>query len=574
MNVPQFVEPRIAATDDNRFVMVWENQTYKDDGWLEDIYYTIRDTKGGLVKDVTKFTNGVAGDDYYQTPALTSLSGNRALLAYYSPSGIAYAVINSAGSTIKAETSTGGWGYSPDAVQLSDENILVAWQDWDEEIVFAVLDGATYNKTQGPTWLNNPAAVTGDAYVSVTADGSGRAILTWMDYDYDYRRNLYYALVNGDGDVLTDPMIFRTSQSTDPRIETSYEGYGNTSYSDDTLPTSQAASPEFALDQFQVTWSGSDVGFGVASYDVQVRDDADETWNDWLVDTTAVSATYTAFEVGHTYCFRSVAEDFGGNVEEDVPSDGDDCTTIAAYKAEGQVVNNLHEPVFNATVSTQPDVLNVATTDGNGEYELYLENSGTYTVTVERDEFGTLPPYYGLNIKDNLSGENFVIPPENNAVTNGGWETGDLSGWNAAPGLTPTVEMIATHTGYYGVQLESSGSITGFHPHLTQTVSIPPTWTQPTLSFVYHPIQGEAGEALLVVASSISDTITHSASLTPNDWTHAWLDLSALSSSTATLHFGFSDQSDVQQVYLDEISVGEAKTGVYSVYLPLVMRNH
>jgi len=38
-------------------------------------------------------------------------------------------------------------------------------------------------------------------------------------------------LVNGNGNVLTDPMIFRTSQATVPYIETSYEGYGNTTYS-------------------------------------------------------------------------------------------------------------------------------------------------------------------------------------------------------------------------------------------------------------------------------------------------------------------------------------------------------
>jgi hypothetical protein len=93
-----------------------------------------------------------------------------------------------------------------------------------------VLD-TSYNRIAGPTTLNNPSATTGDGYVSVTADAAGHAILTWMDYDWSYRRNLYYALVDGNGNVLTPPMIFRTSQATSPYIFTSYEGYGNTSYS-------------------------------------------------------------------------------------------------------------------------------------------------------------------------------------------------------------------------------------------------------------------------------------------------------------------------------------------------------
>ena len=52
-----------------------------------------------------------------------------------------------------------------------------------------------------------------------------------MDADSSYSHNLYYALVNHHGIVLTDPMIFRTSQAGAPYIVTSYAGYGNTSHS-------------------------------------------------------------------------------------------------------------------------------------------------------------------------------------------------------------------------------------------------------------------------------------------------------------------------------------------------------
>ncbi len=209
--------------------MAWERAVYKEAGWLEDIYYTVRDTSDNVVKGITKFTNGVAGEDYYETPTVTALSDNRAFLAYEGPTnGIYYGVINSAGNTVQTEMSAGDWGSRPDAVQLSNGNIVLAWEG---SIDFVVIDGTTYSVIDGPNWLYNEASVTGDAYVSVTADEAGHAILTWMDYNWSYRRNLYYALVDGSGNVLTDPMIFRTSQATHPRIDSAYNGYGNTSYS-------------------------------------------------------------------------------------------------------------------------------------------------------------------------------------------------------------------------------------------------------------------------------------------------------------------------------------------------------
>ena len=211
-------------------MLAWQRYIGTDSGSLNDIYYTIRNTSGGAVKPVTQFTADTPDyDEGYYYPNLARLSGNRALFVWYrnSDSYAYYAVLDSGGNTVKAETSTGSYGWRPDAVQLSDGKIVIA----SEGSQFVVLDGAAYNVIAGPTWLYNPAATSGNGYVSVAADTAGHAILTWMDYDWNTRHNLYYALVDGDGNVLTNPMIFRSSQATTPRIETSYEGYGNTSYS-------------------------------------------------------------------------------------------------------------------------------------------------------------------------------------------------------------------------------------------------------------------------------------------------------------------------------------------------------
>lgn len=230
--VPRFFEPRIAATADNRFMMAWQREQTEAYTWVNDIFFGVRNTDGGVVKGVTRF----AGGDYYRRPALAALSGSRALLAYVGPDQIFYAVLDSAGNTIKGETGLGTYGWYLDVVELSNGRVLLAWSmmDWvagRPKIHFTLLGGSAYDVIAGPTTLQNSAALTGDGAVSVTADGDGHAILTWMDYHYAYRPNLYYALVDGEGTVLTDPMIFRTSQATEPHISTSYTGYGNTSYS-------------------------------------------------------------------------------------------------------------------------------------------------------------------------------------------------------------------------------------------------------------------------------------------------------------------------------------------------------
>lgn len=246
LNVPKFYFPRIAATDDNRFVLAWQRTYYRPPTGsctsycsVDDIFYTVRDTSGNQIKPVTRFTNDTPGwDQGYYRPTLAQLSGNQVIMAWdqtanYSDN-IAYAVLDSAGNVIVSTKTVNMSGWEVDAVRLSNGRILLAWTVWGDpnpQMAFAILDGTTYNVVAGPTTLTNPAAATGDGYVSVTADAAGHAVLTWMDYFWDNRRNLYYALVDGNGNVLTPPMIFRTSQAASPYIQTSFEGYGNTSYS-------------------------------------------------------------------------------------------------------------------------------------------------------------------------------------------------------------------------------------------------------------------------------------------------------------------------------------------------------
>ena len=78
---------------------------------------------------------------------------------------------------------------------------------------------------------------------------------------------------------------------------------------------------------YQVNWSGTDGGSGLAAYDVQYRQGAGGTWTDWLTATTQTSAVFGPTSpvtpiLGETYTFRTRAVDRVGNLEL-YPPDGD-----------------------------------------------------------------------------------------------------------------------------------------------------------------------------------------------------------------------------------------------------------
>jgi hypothetical protein len=237
LNIPRVYSPRITATGDNRFVLAWQRELQDAAGYIQDVFTAVRDTAGAQVQAPTAFTNDTPGyEDGYYSPNLTALANNRALLTLDRGGNygdVMFAALNSDGSTAQARTTVSTpfnseSDYGSDAVQLSDGRIVIAWTGGVGpyyRIRFAVLNAA-YTAIAGPTTLDNPAS-TNNFAVSVAADSAGRAVFTWRDGDYNSQQRLYYALVDGTGAILTQPVIFRTSQT---RIYTSYQGYGNTSY--------------------------------------------------------------------------------------------------------------------------------------------------------------------------------------------------------------------------------------------------------------------------------------------------------------------------------------------------------
>jgi hypothetical protein len=100
---------------------------------------------------------------------------------------------------------------------------------------------------------------------------------------------------------------------------------------------------------FNVSWSGSDVGSGIAGYSIYRSVDG-SAFQLWLANTTATSATDTG-QPGHTYAYTSRGVDQVGNIEAlrtladtatiiQASACADDATTVVVVQKGGFRLNN------------------------------------------------------------------------------------------------------------------------------------------------------------------------------------------------------------------------------------------
>lgn len=264
-DVPAFRSPRIAATGDDKFFVAWERsvltytehvsgtETMSETHNLDDIYYAVYDTEGLSVTDTINVSNNVPSQATRSlAPAIAAVNADRVFLTWaqrrppeLGGDDILFTVIDSSNAEIEPPTAIAEdappapleWS-NFDVVELSNGNILAAWEaygcpdyEWSARIRYAVFKGNNYNRIGQPACL--PAtidAVGGDGSVSLVADNQSHAILTWSDRADDQRKNLYYALLNANGNVATDPMIFVQNGSSSGLLGTGFSGYASASH--------------------------------------------------------------------------------------------------------------------------------------------------------------------------------------------------------------------------------------------------------------------------------------------------------------------------------------------------------
>jgi hypothetical protein len=215
--------PVVAATDDNRFVIAWQRDRYTG-SLYNDIYYAVVDAQGNEVLDVSPLITDSVGSRVrgYYSPRLLALPGAQVLALWHDGVDIQYTTLNSSGDILRQPANlTTDWGdhnRDPDAVLLPNGNVFLTWVH-DRAIAYAILN-ANLDTVRPASLLDNPWSETNDA-VSVALAAGGQVVLTWQD---GAGSRLYYALLTGDGQVLTPPMPLR--EARDEWIAVNGQGYG------------------------------------------------------------------------------------------------------------------------------------------------------------------------------------------------------------------------------------------------------------------------------------------------------------------------------------------------------------
>ena len=325
------------------------------------------------------------------------------------------------------------------------------------------------------------------------------------------------------------------------------------------LPPAQTA-------PFPVSWWGADACSNIVAYNVQYRVGAGGVWQNWKVATTSTGDSFSPAAsqyYGETYYFRAQARDAAGNwgFWSD-PSEA--YTRLAQFSVAGHIYNGRHQPVAAATVSLAPPSL-WTKPQPLGRFVAYIANSGTYSLAVSRpDRFGPLPPMVGLAVSDNVTGLEFILPPQDGVITDGQFEAGNLDAWQLGGTLLPTLTSTA-HTGQWAVRLGGPGHDSS----LSQAVALGTALTDPTLSFLARlETAGQAG-AVQVTLAGPTGSPSFTLPVESDQWTHTWFDLTGWGSGPFTLTLSVSDDPPV---LVDEISLGSALPGSWPIYLPAVYR--
>ncbi|CAG0947439.1 partial Tol-Pal system protein TolB, partial [Anaerolineae bacterium] len=371
------------------------------------------------------------------------------------------------------------------------------------------------------------------------------------------------------------------SGSTTWPLANSGEDWWASWHSLDTIPpSSSASSPNWSNSaNFVVAWSGSDAGqSSIATYDVQYRDGPNGAWIDWLLNTADTSGVFSG-RYNHTYYFRSRARDFASNLEAYPGGNGDTSTTVYQYSLSGQVLGNRNQPVAAASVETAPTTINDSLSRHDGLFDLYFASGGTYTLTTTRNAFGVLPPLFNVSVPLSTSLPTLYLPPLNDQLSDGHFESGTLAAWNPIGLLTPTITSTA-HTGEYAALLGGIvplDTVSG-GPYLSaieQTITMSMTLTDGTLSLLYEVTAADPlSDTLTAYLVGPTDTLTFTLPVTATAWTHHWFDVSAWTSPTATLRIELStpDKEREVGVLVDEVTWGSSVIGSRPIYLPVMRR--
>ena len=198
---------------------------------------------------------------------------------------------------------------------------------------------------------------------------------------------------------------------------------------------------------------------------------------------------------------------------------------------------------------------------GSGSSSLILVASssavaGTYTINV----IGTGAGGVVANTTVSLT----ISGASTNLITNGGFETGNFTGWTKGGADTPEVSTAQVESGKYSALLGRTAApeVNG-NSYIIQKIAIPSTATKVTLNFYYWPATNDtisyAYQEVLILNTS-GKALAQVLKVADNGrgWKEVTYDLTSYVGETIEIYFGVHGNgysSDYIYMYVDNVSV-------------------
>lgn len=219
---------------------------------------------------------------------------------------------------------------------------------------------------------------------------------------------------------------------------------------------------------------------------------------------------------------------------------------------EDDSVDNNGNNTYFTSASLTPDQTSwpspASLPNGTNNFSVNYVSNTTASVTVSTPVDNLSNPFPGFSFISTLESDannNFVVGSATELVVNGGFETGDFTGWTDDGSSSVGTDSTAVHSGTYGVENGSVGSL----GYLSQTLATTPGATY-LLSFWLNSPDGQTPNEFQV--SWNGTVLFDETNLPALGWTNMQFVVTATSASTV-LQFGFQD--DPAYLGLDDVSV-------------------
>ncbi len=231
-----YSHPVISATPNGQFVITFERLTPVSGGdSAKDIEVLAVDASGTTVLNQRLLTNGQVSGYDYSAPAITAMQSGSVFITFlsYLPgqtnkvNTLVYNPDDNSAGPIQSINNASGEG--PRLVTLPSGSILVAWIESDMlGAGYAIFNSQGVKTGSSPLTLNSLNGWNIDQ-ISLASTADGNVLITWQD---DWGVYLYFALIDGGGNIITSPMAFmHGSDPTNPVLFNSDVGKGIAAFS-------------------------------------------------------------------------------------------------------------------------------------------------------------------------------------------------------------------------------------------------------------------------------------------------------------------------------------------------------